>query len=218
MKESGIGTPATRAAIIETLFTRNYIKREKNRRQTECNRAGSNCRGAKEEGEAKSLIPTEKGLSVYETVKDKKIADVAMTGGWENALAQIECGDMQPETFRKAIESYTRQITAELLETKIVVSDDNTCLCPKCKTAKVRIYPKVAKCTDEHCGLVVFRSVSEKQLSDSQVTDLLTKGKTVIIKSFKSKAGKAFDAALKFDENYRVTFDFSDKPKNNRKK
>ena len=125
MKESGIGTPATRAAIIKTLFARNYIIREK-----------------------KSLIPTEKSLSVYETVKDKRIADVAMTGGRENALAQIERGEMHPETFSKAIETYTRQITAELLDTKITATgDENACLCPKCKNAKVRFYPKVAKCT-----------------------------------------------------------------------
>ena len=194
MKESGIGTPATRAAIIETLFARDYIRREK-----------------------KSLVPTDKGLLVYETVKDKRIADVAMTGNWENALAQIERGDMQPETFSKAIEIYTRQITAELLETKIAVADENTCLCPKCKTADVRFYPKVAKCTDANCGLVVFRSISEKQLSDGQITELLTKGKTGVIKGFKSKAGKAFNAALKFDENYRVTFDFENKGQKRKK-
>ncbi|MDR2408938.1 MAG: topoisomerase C-terminal repeat-containing protein, partial [Bacteroidales bacterium] len=188
MKESGIGTPATRAAIIETLFARDYIRREK-----------------------KSLIPTDKGILVYETVKGKRIADVAMTGAWENALAQIESGEMQPETFGKAIEVYTRQITAELLEAKIAVADENSCLCPKCKTAHVRFYPKVAKCTDANCGLVVFRNISEKQLSDGQITELLTKGKTAVIKSFKSKAGKAFNAALKFEENYRVTFDFLDK-------
>jgi DNA topoisomerase-3 len=181
MKESGIGTPATRAAIIETLFARDYIRREK-----------------------KSLVPTEKGLLVYETVKDKRIADVAMTGNWENALAQIERGDMQPETFRKAIEVYTRQITAELLETKIAIADENTCLCPKCKNAHVRFYPKVANCADANCGLVVFRSVSEKQLSDGQITDLLTKGKTAVIKGFKSKTGKVFDAALTFDGNYKL--------------
>ncbi|MDR1668120.1 MAG: topoisomerase C-terminal repeat-containing protein, partial [Bacteroidales bacterium] len=194
MKESGIGTPATRAAIIETLFARDYIRREK-----------------------KSLVPTDKGLLVYETVKDKRIADVAMTGSWENALAQIERGNMQPETFSKAIEVYTRQITAELLETKIAVADENTCLCPKCKTADVRFYPKVAKCTDANCGLVVFRSISEKQLSDGQITELLTKGKTGVIKGFKSKAGKAFNAALKFDENYRVTFDFENKGQKRKK-
>ncbi|KAA6299770.1 MAG: DNA topoisomerase 3, partial [Candidatus Ordinivivax streblomastigis] len=174
IKESGIGTPATRAAIIETLFARDYIVREK-----------------------KSLVPTAKGLSVYETVKDKRIADVAMTGNWENTLAQIERGEMQPDTFGRAIEVYTRQITSELLETKIAIADENTCVCPKCKTANVRFYPKVAKCTDANCGLVVFRNVSEKQLSDQQITDLLTKGKTGIVKGFKSKAGKTFDAALK---------------------
>jgi DNA topoisomerase-3 len=180
MKESGIGTPATRAAIIETLFAREYIVQEK-----------------------KSLVPTAKGLSVYETVKDKRIADVALTGSWENALAQIERSEMQPETFGKAIEVYTRQITAELLETKIAVADENTCIYPKCKTARIRFYPKVAKCTDPNCGLVVFRSISEKELSDKQVLELLSKGKTAVINGFKSKAGKVFAAALKFDENYR---------------
>jgi DNA topoisomerase-3 len=108
MKESGIGTPATRAAIIETLFTRDYIRREK-----------------------KSLVPTEKGLAVYETVRDKRIADVALTGSWENTLAQIERGETAPDTFRQAIEIYTRQITTELMETKIAVSDNNACICPK---------------------------------------------------------------------------------------
>ncbi|MDR1896193.1 MAG: topoisomerase C-terminal repeat-containing protein, partial [Prevotellaceae bacterium] len=188
MKESGIGTPATRAAIIETLFARDYIRREK-----------------------KSLIPTNKGLLVYETVQNKRIADVAMTGGWENALAQIERGEIQPETFSRAIETYTRQITAELLDTKIEVTDSNTLICPKCKQAKILFYPKVAKCPNEQCGLIVFRNVSEKQLSDGQITDLLTKGKTAVIKGFKSKGGKSFDATLKFDENYRITFDFPEK-------
>ncbi|MDR1170585.1 MAG: topoisomerase C-terminal repeat-containing protein, partial [Prevotellaceae bacterium] len=177
MKESGIGTPATRAAIIETLFARDYIRREK-----------------------KSLVPTEKGLLVYETVKDKRIADVAMTGSWENALAQIERGEMQPDTFRRAINVYTQQITSELLDTKIAVADENACLCPKCKTARVRFYPKVVKCADEKCGLVIFRTRSDRQLIDRQITDLLTTGKTSVIKGFKSKSGKSFDAALKFDE------------------
>jgi DNA topoisomerase IA len=188
MKESGIGTPATRAAIIETLFGREYIVREK-----------------------KSLIPTGKGMTVYETVKDKQIADVALTGSWENALAQIERGQMQPETFSRAIEVYTRQITTELLNVKIDVPDGNKCLCPKCKTAGIRFYPKVAKCTDENCGLVVFRNICEKELSDKQITDLLATGKTSVIKGFKSKAGKSFDAALKFDENCRIIFDFPEK-------
>lgn len=188
MKESGIGTPATRAAIIETLFARDYIRREK-----------------------KSLVPTDKGLTVYEIVKDKRIADVAMTGSWENALTQIERGEMQPPTFRQAIEIYTRQITKELLDTNVTVSGENSCVCPKCKSGKVVFYPKVAKCSGADCGLIIFRNKSEKQLSDKQVTALLTSGKTSVIKGFKSKSGKSFDAALKFDADFLVVFDFPEK-------
>ena len=61
---------------------------------------------------------------------------------------------------------------------------------------------------NENCSLVVFRNKSEKELTDKQITELLTKEKTAVIKGFKSKVGKAFDAGLKFDENYQVVFDF----------
>jgi DNA topoisomerase-3 len=185
-------------------------------------------------------VPTEKGLSVYEIVKDKRIADVALTGDWENTLSQIERGKMLPETFQKVIKIYTRQITEELLQTAITHSKFPStgggrgwsgggqggalslskceAVCPKCKTGAIRIYPKVAKCTDANCGLAVFRTVSEKQLSDKQITDLLTNGKTSVIKGFKSKAGKTFDAALKFDENYRTVFVFTEKQQKKGKK
>jgi DNA topoisomerase-3 len=146
------GTPTIRATIIETLFSRNYIVREK-----------------------KSLVHTEKGLSVYETVKYKRIADVSLTGNWENTLAQIERGETLSDTFRKAIEVYTRQITTELLDTKIEITDENACLYSKCKTAKVKFYSKVVKCADENCGFVVFHSKREKELTDKQITELLTK-------------------------------------------
>ncbi len=100
LKDAGIGTPATRAAIIETLFTRQYIVREK-----------------------KNLVPTDKGLAVYKIVKDKKIADVEMTGMWETALSKIEAGSMDADTFRKGIEVYATQITAELLSVQLSVVD-----------------------------------------------------------------------------------------------
>lgn len=83
-------------------------------------------------------------------------------------------------SFGKAIETYTRQITSELLDTKIAVANNGgVCILhlPEVQKRQVRLYPKVAKCTDETCGLVVFRTVSEKQLSDSQIMELLCKGK-----------------------------------------
>lgn len=188
LKDSGIGTPATRAAIIETLFTRQYIVREK-----------------------KNLVPTEKGLAVHGIVRDKKIADVEMTGMWENALAKIETGEMNAETFHKSIEVYTSQITTELLGVQLSIASADECRCPKCQSGRILFYPKVAKCSNVDCTLTVFRNKCDKQLTDKQITELLTKGKTAVIKGFKGKTGKVFDASLSLDEQFNVAFVFPDK-------
>lgn len=189
LKELGIGTPATRASIIETLFARDYIRRDK-----------------------KSLVPTEKGLNVFKVVKDKKIADVQMTGMWENNLNMIEQGRMDADTFKDAISNYASQITEELLNTKIENGQgQSSCACPKCGTENMLFFDKVVKCRNVDCGVTIFRERSGKQLSDKQITELLEKGKTSIIKGFKSKAGKSFDAALSFDEEYKVNFIFPEK-------
>ena len=188
MKDTGIGTPATRAAIIETLFSRQYIVREK-----------------------KNLVPTEKGLAVYNIIRDKKIANVEMTGMWENTLAKIESGEMNPDTFRKGIEVYARQITAELLDVQLSFASGGSCICPKCKIGRILFYPKVAKCSNVDCSVTIFRNKSEKQLTDKQITELVTTGKTALIKGFKSRNGKAFDASLAFDEQFNVTFVFPEK-------
>lgn len=197
LKECGIGTPATRAAIIETLFSRDYMKREK-----------------------KSLVPTEKGLAVYNAVKDKRIADVEMTGMWENTFAKVEAGEADAGNFKKGIEVYAAQITEELLNIELSLPKAEKILCPKCGK-DVILYPKVAKCTDAECGFLVFKTLAGKTLSDDIVRKLLSTGQTPVIKGLKSKAGKFFDASLKLDESYKVTFVFGErkKPKgNNRKK
>lgn len=185
LKDIGIGTPATRASIIETLFSRDYVRRDK-----------------------KNLVPTEKGLAVYHTVKGKKIADVEMTGQWETALARIETGEMDAATFRKGIEVYAAQITEELLQVQVSVADGERIPCPKCQSGRIFFYPKVAKCSNVDCGLTVFRSKGEKTLTDSQITDLVTKGKTSLIKGFKNRDGKAFDAHVTFDKDFRTVYDF----------
>ena len=189
MKEVGIGTPATRAAIIETLFSRDYIRREK-----------------------KSLVPTEKGLAVHTIVKDKKIADISMTGSWESALAKIETGETDADTFHRGIEVYTAQITTELLNTTIsIASATDGPVCPKCKQGHVLFFNKIAKCSDVDCSLKIFRNICNKQLTDKQITELVTKGKTSVIKGLQGKSGKTFDAALAFDAQFNVTFSFPDK-------
>ena len=188
LKDAGIGTPATRAAIIETLFARQYIVREK-----------------------KNLVPTDKGLAVYRIVKDKKIADVEMTGMWETALAKIEAGSMDADTFRKGIEVYAAQITAELLSVQLSFASGETCPCPKCGSGRILFYPKVAKCSNVDCTLTIFRNKCDKQLTDKQIVELVTKRKTGLIKGFKGKNGKAFDASLVLDEQFNVAFSFPEK-------
>ena len=189
LKDCGIGTPATRAAIIETLFKRGYMERCK-----------------------KSLVPTEKGLALYSVVKTMRIADVAMTGEWEKELARIERGELPADTFRKEIEAYTREITSELLSCdKLFARRDSGCKCPKCGTGTMQFYGKVVRCDNAECGLPVFRLKANRTLSDDEIKELLTDGHTKLLKGFKSKQGKSFDAIVAFDGDYNTTFVFPER-------
>ena len=188
IKDCGIGTPATRAAIIETLLKREYMVRVK-----------------------KTLVPTEKGLALYSIVKGMDIANVEMTGRWEAELARIERGEKAAADFNAEIETYTRRITADLLASeKLFRARETTFACPKCGKGSMRFYAKVVKCDNEACALPVFRQVAGKLLSDKEITDLLTEGRTAVLHGFKSKQGKSFDAVLAFDEEFRIKFIFDD--------
>ena len=188
IKDCGIGTPATRAAIIETLLKREYMVRVK-----------------------KTLVPTEKGLALYSIVKGMDIANVEMTGRWEAELARIERGEKAAADFNTEIEAYTRRITADLLASeKLFRARETTFACPKCGKGSMRFYAKVVKCDNEACALPVFRQVAGKLLSDKEMTDLLTEGRTAVLHGFKSKQGKSFDAVLAFDEEFRIKFIFDD--------
>jgi DNA topoisomerase-3 len=195
MAQSGLGTPATRAGIIETLLCREYIERS-----------------------GKLLIPTEKGIHLYKAIKDMRIADPQLTGDWENSLAMIETGEMKPETFMKAIAIYTRQITVEVLSLDLKQSQGEVIPCPKCGNGRVVIRHRLAKCDDDRCGLVVWRRFLNRDISESNIKLLLKSGKTRLITGFEGKSGKTFDARLTFDKNYNLTFRFPDgKPKATKK-
>lgn len=188
MAECGIGTPATRANIIETLILRDYIRRDK-----------------------KSIIPTEKGLAVYEIVKDKKIANAEMTGSWELALAAIEAGKMSSDKFSQGINSYVGTICEELLSLSSEQKSYPVYRCPKCGQQSVGIYAKVAKCRHETCGFHVFRDVCGIHLSEDHIRDLISSGRTPILKGLTSKAGKKFNARLVLGEDYTTSFEFENK-------
>ena len=189
MKDSGIGTPATRAAIIETLLKREYMVRQQ-----------------------KKLVPTEKGLALHSVVKNMAIANVEMTGKWEAELAKIERGEASADGFTHSIEGYTREITAELLGCDRLFSHkDSGCQCPKCKQGTMQFFGKVVRCNNKECGMPVFKQVAGKLLTDSDITDLLTKGKTRTLNGFTSKQGKSFSAAIAFDENFNTKFVFAER-------
>ena len=189
MKDSGIGTPATRAAIIETLLKREYMVRQQ-----------------------KKLVPTEKGLALHSVVKNMAIANVEMTGKWEAELAKIERGEASADGFTHSIEGYTREITAELLGCDRLFSHkDSGCQCPKCKHGTMQFFGKVVRCSNKECGMPVFKQVAGKLLTDADITDLLTKGKTRTLNGFTSKQGKSFSAAIAFDENFNTKFVFAER-------
>ncbi|WP_302369796.1 type IA DNA topoisomerase [Bacteroides clarus] len=186
LKDCGIGTPATRASIIETLLRREYMVRVK-----------------------KSLVPTEKGLALYSIVQGMDIADVEMTGRWESELAEIEKGRTPHEAFLRDIEGYTRKITTELLACdKIFGHKASGCACPKCGTGTMQFYGKVVRCDNPDCALPVFRQIAGRTLTDTEMTDLLANGKTGVLSGFKSKQGKPFSAAVAFDADFNTKFVF----------
>ena len=160
MAECGIGTPATRANIIETLILRDYIRREK-----------------------KTIVPTEKGLAVFEIVKDKRIANAEMTGSWEELLALAPQVQKSYPTYR----------------------------CPKCGNESVGIYAKITKCRHEGCDFHIFREICGTFLSEDNIRDLITTGRTPILKGLTSKAGKKFNARLVLGEDHTTSFEFEGK-------
>ena len=188
MAACGIGTPATRANIIETLILRDYIRRDK-----------------------KTIVPTEKGLAVYEIVKDKKIANAEMTGSWELALAAIEAGKMPSDKFSQGINSYVGTICEELLSLSSEQKSYPVYRCPKCGQQSVGIYAKVAKCRHETCGFYVFREVCGIHLSEDNIRELISSRRTPILKGLTSKAGKKFNARLVLGEDYTTSFEFENK-------
>lgn len=196
IKECGIGTPATRAAIIETLINREYMIRLN-----------------------KQLIPTEKGLFIYDLLKDRQIADVTMTGQWEQTLARIEQGEYNADDFRKGIENYTGSIVQELLSLEDRFEHSGIGIpCPKCAKGTMQFYKKVVKCDNPACDCHVFREKAGKELTKDQLKALLTEGRTGIIKGFKSKQGNSFDAVVTLNrDTFQTEFSFPERKKSAKK-
>jgi DNA topoisomerase-3 len=207
LRESGIGTPATRAGIIETLIKRNYIERQK-----------------------KHLLPTPKGLAVYSLLKDKTIASAELTGRWENRLEQISGGKQDPELFMKDILDYTKLITEDVL--RIGGSLQNADLrktnivgiqCPKCRKGELRKAEKNYYCSNypkknpneshsqEVCTFIIWTTIAGKKITENTIRQLVVKGKSTLVNGFRSKAGNKFSAFLVLKNDWQISFEFEKK-------
>lgn len=191
MKDIGLGTPATRAETIEKLIHTQYIVRER-----------------------KQLLPTEKGLALYEMVKDKSIANVEMTGKWEHVLTLISEGKVKVDKFNEEIRKYTAACTADLLDIKMDTSRLKNAPkriemeCPRCGAPFI-IYDKVCKCSDkDHCGFFFWRIVCQRRLTEKDIAEILQDGQTKGKVKLKKKDGKTFEARLILDNDGNFKMDF----------
>jgi DNA topoisomerase-3 len=185
LKTVELGTPATRASIIEGLLERQYIERK-----------------------GKALIPTSKGLTVYDIVANMRISSATMTADWEIALAGIEQAKFPSEKFQSEIEDYTKIITDELLKAPVKKEAIPELLCPKCRQHHLLITEKVTKCPDSNCGWLQFRNVCNVTLSVEEIENLVKNRTTNLLKGMVSKSGKKFNARLILGDVQQVVFAF----------
>lgn len=193
MKQRGLGTPATRAAIIERLLQTGYIERNK-----------------------KTLIPTEKGKTVIEQVHEN-LKDVKLTASWEQGLADMQDGKLVLNKFEDDIADFVRTLLGDITSAaRVRVSRPGDLgACPKCEEGTVRFTPKGAGCNrwKEGCTFSIWRETYGKELEDDHIKELVEKKRTDLIKGFKKKDGSGtYDARLVINEEFKVRLDFAMNP------
>jgi DNA topoisomerase-3 len=192
MKDSGIGTPATRAAIIERLIQVGYLERE-----------------------ARSLVATDKGLNVIRLLGEHALTSPDMTGQWEHRLDRIERGEDSRERFMADIAGFA-ELTVKELDAKLKdvrIPRANLGPCPVCGH-DIKENRKGYSCwarDDPGCGFVIWKGKSGKQLSLAVAKELIRSGHTSkAVTGFKARSGRSFRAhlALSQDEEgkWRVEF------------
>jgi DNA topoisomerase-3 len=193
MKDSGIGTPATRAAIIERLIQVGYIERD-----------------------ARALVVTEKGLNVIRLLGEHPLTSPGLTGDWEHRLTNIETGSDSREAFMGDIVKFTEETVSEL-DTKLKdvrIPRANLGPCPVCGRDIVE-NRKGYSCwsrEDPGCGFVIWKAKAGKQLPVAVARELIKTGRTVKpVTGFKGRSGKGFRAKLELQQTeegrWRVEFD-----------
>lgn len=208
MKENGIGRPATRANIIETLFKRKYIEKKR-----------------------KNLVPTSTGVGLIDTISNELLKSAELTGQWERKLRLIERGEYDLEQFKRELMVMVRELTDEVIfsqqPVRIALVDEvpvaapkekkerkktekitiDSLDCPKCKQHKLMEGRTGVGCSNyKVCGFMVPFEILGKKLTEKQMLDLLQKGKTPKIKGLQIPgAHQVQDGSIGLDENFNVT-------------
>ncbi len=185
MEKHGLGTPATRASILDTLVQRQYVAREQ-----------------------KALMSTGKGRALLK-VAPEALQSPALTGEWEAQLEAIAQGGGDAERFLASIQRYVQDVVAASAAQAPTVISQDLGSCPVCREGHVRATKQGWGCSrwKEGCPLAIWRTVAQKRLTDHQVSLLLAGKTTGLLKGFKSKAGEPFSARLTLKEG-RVAFVF----------
>ncbi len=188
VEKKGLGTPATRAAIIETLVKRQYVERK-----------------------GKQLIPTDKGRRVIEVVPDN-VKSAKMTAEWETTLQNIARGKADDEEFLTEIIEFTKQL---IKDNSIPARRESNPFrfsklpligrCPKCGKSVYEM-PKSYSCEDSRgeCGFFFMKEIWGKAISPTQAKRVIEKGSSITLKGFTDKLGNSASGKLVLTENFRV--------------
>ena len=193
MKDSGIGTPATRAAIIERLIDVGYVERE-----------------------GRSLVCTEKGLNVIRLLDGHPLTEPSLTGDWEHRLARIEHGEEAREVFMRDIAQFAgetvTELDAKLKDVRIPRMNLGPCaVCGRDIVENRKGFSCWSR-EDPGCGFVIWKSKAGKTLPPAVARELIATGRTEkAVAGFKGRSGRSFRARLALmqtDEGrWRVEFD-----------
>ncbi len=193
MRERGLGTPATRASIIEGLIAQEYIARD-----------------------ARELLATRRGvelIALLERIGLETITSPGMTGEWEYKLKRMEQGKLDRDSFMQGIKALTGEIVQRIKdfreEQQQVELPPFELDCPACGAHGLKNTLDAVSCRS--CKFSIRKVISGRDMSDDELRTLITDGKTHILQGFTSRFGKPFEAGLELNDKFRATLYFPDR-------
>ena len=190
MSERGLGTPATRAAIIEGLIQDKYVNRVE-----------------------KELMPTQQGIRLVDLLDEMGVNELCspeLTGDWEYKLKQMEEGKLDRATFMKEIRRLTAEVVDKARKHAAVAEDrvypDLPAACPACGQTPMKQDARTFHCATLDCNFKLWKNVSHRELQPAEAMDLLTSKVVGPLTGFRSRWGQPFDASLKLNDELKIEF------------